>query len=314
MAKNRVQFQKSMSLSQFMSAYGTEAQCQEALFGWRWPKGFVCPACGQPGGHALKSRRLIQCKSCRHPCSLTSGTIFAATKLPLRVWFQGLYLITQAKNGISALELSRSLGISDNSAWLIKHKLMQAMKEREAGRALSGLVQLDDAYWGGKRGGKSGRGARGKRPLVAAVQTDEEGHPQRMRFSCVSGFRLREIARWSKAHLSPDTTVTSDGLWCFAAVTDNGCAHRPVPMNRPDKTKRRKALKWVDTMLGNVKNALHGTYHAISLKHLPRYLAEFCYRFNRRHDLFAMLKRLAIAATQTASMPYRLIKLAEPNW
>lgn len=314
MPKNRVQFQKAMSLSQFMSLYGSETQCQSALFAWRWPKGFVCPVCGEPGGDALRSRRLIQCWSCRHQSSLTSGTIFASTKLALRVWFQALYLLTQAKNGVSALELSRSLGVSDNSAWLIKHKLMQVMKEREAGRELRGLVQLDDAYWGGKRRGKSGRGARGKRPLVAAVQTDEEGHPQRMRLSCVRGFRLREIARWSKAHLNPYTHVYSDGLWCFAAVSENGCTHHPVPMNRPDVVKRRRALKWVDTMLGNVKNALHGTYHAVGLKHLPRYLAEFCYRFNRRHDLASMLKRLAIAATQAPPMPYRLIKLAEPHW
>jgi transposase-like protein len=314
MPKNRVQIQKAMSLSQFMSQYASEAQCQQALFSWRWPKGFVCPSCAESGGHALKSRRLIQCRSCRHQSSLTSGTIFASTKLSLRVWFQALYLLTQAKNGVSALELSRSLGVSDNSAWLIKHKLMQVMKEREAGRELRDLVQLDDAYWGGKRRGKSGRGARGKRPLVAAVQTDEEGRPQRMRLSCVRGFRLREIARWSKAHLSPSTQVYSDGLWCFAAVSENGCTHHPVPMNRPDVLKRRRALKWVDTMLGNVKNALHGTYHAVGLKHLPRYLAEFCYRFNRRHDLASMLKRLAIAATQAPPMPYRLIKLAEPHW
>jgi transposase-like protein len=314
MPKSRVQFQKAMSLSQFMSQYGSEAQCENALFAWRWPKGFVCPACGEAGGHALSTRRLIQCKACRHQCSLTSGTIFASTKLALRVWFQALYLITQAKNGIWALELSRSLGVSDNSAWLIKHKLMQVMKEREARRVLSGLVQLDDAYWGGKRHGKGGRGARGKRPLVAAVQTDEEGHPQRMRLSCVRGFRLREIARWSKAHLSPNTCVYSDGLWCFAAVSENGCTHNPVPMNRPDVAKRRQTLKWVDTMLGNVKNALHGTYHAIGQKHLPRYLAEFCYRFNRRHDLASMLRRLAIAATQAPPMPYRLVKLAEPHW
>jgi hypothetical protein len=108
-----------------------------------------------------------------------------------------------------------------------------------------------------------------------------------MRLSCVRGFRLREIARWSKVHLSPSTQVYSDGLWCFAAVSENGCTHHRVPMNRPDVVKRRRALKWVDTMLGNVKNALHGTYHA---------------------------ERLAIAATQAPPMPYRLIKLAEPHW
>ena len=133
----------------------------------------------------------------------SSDTIFAGTKLPLRVWFLAMFLLTQAKNGLSALELSRQLGISYNSTWLMKHKLMQVMKEREAAKPLAGLIQLDDAYWGGRRRGKRGRGARGKTPLVAAVATDEEGNPRRLRLSRVRGFRLREIARWSQLHLTP---------------------------------------------------------------------------------------------------------------
>jgi hypothetical protein len=148
MSKNRVQFQKGMSLSAFMAQYGTEEQCQQALFAWRWPQGFVCPSCGHTKACALKARRLLQCAACRHQCSLSSDTIFAGTKLPLRVWFLAMFLLTQAKNGLLALELSRQLGISYNSTWLMKHKLMQVMKEREAAKPLAGLIQLDDAYTG----------------------------------------------------------------------------------------------------------------------------------------------------------------------
>jgi hypothetical protein len=239
MSKNRVQFQKGMSLSDFMARYGTEEQCQQTLFAWRWPHGFVCPSCGHAKACALKSRRLLQCAACRHQCSLISDSIFAGTKLSLRVWFLAMFLLTQAKNGLSALELSRQLGVSYNSTWLMKHKLMQVMKERESTKPLGGLIQLDDAFWGGRRRGKRGRGARGKTPMVAAVATDEDGHPQRMRLSRVRGFRVREIARWSPTHLSPGSRVCSDGLSCFSAVRQAGCRHEPKVMSGPGSLRRR---------------------------------------------------------------------------
>jgi transposase-like protein len=314
MPKNQVQFQRGMSLSEFLAHYGTQAQCEQALYAWRWARGFVCPECGH-SGHCVLGRGLYQCHRCRHQSSLTAGTLFAGTKLPLSTWFLAIYLLTQSKNGVSALSLSRQLGVCYNSAWLMKHKLMQAMLEREAGRRLSGLVQVDDAYWGGRRRGyKRGRGTRGKTPFVAAVQTDEAGRPRRMSLNRVKGFRSREIARWSRARLAADTHVRSDRLACFRAVKDAGCEHAPLLMSGPGASRRRLVLNWVDTMLGNVKNALHGTYHAIRAKHLPRYLAEFAYRFNRRFDLPGMLEQLATAAAHTPPMPYRLVRLAEAHW
>jgi len=315
MARNAVQFQKGMSLGDFMARYGTVQQCEGALERWRWPGGFLCPGCGHGQAHRLRTRHLRQCAACRAQTSRTSQTLFAGTKLPLTVWFLAIYLLSQAKHGIASLERARSLGVSANTAWLVRHKLMQAMLERDARRPLSGAVQLDDAYWGGRRRGyKRGRGSRGKSPLVAAVELDPDGHPRRMRFSRVRGFRRRELARWSQRHLVAGTHVVSDGLRCFAGVTAAGCTHQPVIMNRPDQQRRRRALQCLDTVLGNVKNALHGTHHAIAHKHLPRYLAEFSYRFNRRFDLSSLPARLAFAAAHTPPMPYRLIKLAEPHW
>jgi transposase-like protein len=315
MSKNAVQFQKGMSLSEFLAQYGTVAQCEEALLAWRWPEGFVCPECGHTG-YCILGRSLYQCDRCRRQTSLTAGTLFAHTKLPLTTWFLAIYLLTQSKNGISALALSRQLGICNNSAWLMKHKLMQAMLEREQGRKLAGVIQMDDAYWGGRRRGyKRGRGTRGKTPFVAAVATDwVTGKPVAMRMDRVKGFGSREIGRWSQQHLDAEAHVVSDGLACFAAVGKAGCTHEPLITSGPGAQRRRKALVWVDTMLGNIKTSIHGTYRAIRAKHLSRYLAEFVYRFNRRFDLAGMIARLAAAAALTPPMPYRLVKLAEAHW
>ena len=315
MPRSKVQFQKGMSLVDFLARYGTEAQCAQALYAWRWPDGFVCPGCGYTG-HCRLGRGVFQCHRCRQQTSLTAGTLLAGTKLPLSTWLLAIYLLTQSKNGISALDLSRQLGISYNSAWLLKHKLMQAMLERERGRTLSGVIHLDDAYWGGRRRGyKRGRGTRNKTPFVAAVATDpDSGKPLLMRMDRVRGFRRRELGRWSRKHLVAGTHVRSDRLHCFTAVKQAGCIHQPLPTSGRHNRHNRQALRWVDTMLGNVKNAMQGTYHAIRAKHLPRYLAEFSYRFNRRFDLAAMVGRLGQAATVTPPMPYRLVKLAEAHW
>ena len=149
MARNRIRFQKGYSLTQFMDEYGSEEQCMEALFRWRWSNGFVCPRCSKNGHCRVQIRGLYQCSGCRYQVSLTAGTILASTKLPLCTWFLAMYLLTQTTKGISALELSRQLSVSYNTAWKVKHKLMQVMNERDDTRPLGGWVQLDDAYWGG---------------------------------------------------------------------------------------------------------------------------------------------------------------------
>lgn len=312
MAKNQVQFQKGLSLIEFLSEYGTEEQCHSALYQWRWPKGFDCPECGHTECYEMTTRRLYQCRLCRHQASVISGTIFEATKLPLTTWFLGIYLLTQTKNGVSALELRRQLGITYNAAWRMKHKLMQVMKERDDGQPLEGIVQLDDAYWGGeRRGGKRGRGAPGKSPFVAAVATNGEGRPIAMRLTKVNGFRKQQISRWARKHLQASCIVVSDGLNCFKGVKEAGCVHEAIITGGGPASVSLEAFTWINTMIGNVKNSIHGSYHAINEKHLPRYLSEFCYRFNRRFKLEEMIPRLGYVAVRTPPMPARLLKLAE---
>ena len=116
MPKNKIQFQRGLSLPDFLAQYGTDDQCRAALVRFRWPNGFVCPSCGHTTCYGIETRMLFQCKACHRQTSVISGTIFSSTKLPLSIWFLGIYLITQSKDGISSLNLARSLGISAN-AW-----------------------------------------------------------------------------------------------------------------------------------------------------------------------------------------------------
>ena len=312
MFKNKVQFQTGYSLIEFFQDYGTESQCTQALFKWRWPMGYKCTECGCDHYCFLKTRKLYQCNGCHHQISLISGTIFEQTKLLLTLWFLAIHLITQAKTGLSALALKREIGVSYNTAWSMKHKIMQVMKERDDSKPLSGIIQLDDVYWGGeRRGGKRGRGSANKIPFVAAVSLNEEGHPIAMNMNVVKGFRLTEISRWAKHHLQPESTIISDGLPCFSAVRDAGCQHISIVTGGGPQSVTKKEFAWVNTMIGNVKNAMTGTYHAVNPKHLPRYLAEFCYRHNRRFKLEDMIPRFGYVAVRTPPMCGRLLKLAE---
>lgn len=315
MARNKIQFQKGLSERQFRASYGTEEQCRGALAAWRWPQGFVCPRCGGRRCCEIKERKLYQCGSCRHQVSLTAGTIFHSTKLELIVWFQAIYLVTQTKKGISSLELSRRLGVTQTTAWKVQQKLAQVMLDREAEKPVGGpdkRVEMDDAYLGGaRRGGKRGRGAAGKTPFVVAVETTVEGRPLRLKLNAVKGFRKAEIEKLSRRTLVPGTTVISDALGCFGAVTQAGCRHQPIVTGGGAQAVQIPAFKWVNTTIGNIKNSIRGTYHAIRPKHVPRYLAQFEYRFNRRYRLEDMITRLAWVALRTPPMPYRLLKLAE---
>ena len=313
MARNKVQFQKGLSEADFLTLYGGEDACRAAVFGWRWPDGFDCPACGERGHCVLDRRALIQCNTCRTQTSLTAGTIFANTKLPLTTWFRAIYLLTQSKQGISSVELARRLGVRQTTAWTMKSKLTQVMFERDARKLLDGRVEMDDAYLGGRRsGGKSGRGAPGKTPFVASVETTDNGKPKRVQLRRVKRFTKKAIKALAGRTLKSSARVVTDGLGCFHGLKGSVVSHDRLIVAQLGHAEKLPQFKCVNTVLGNIKSAITGTYRAVR-KHADRTLAEFEWRFNRRYDLAAMIPRLAWAATRTPPMPYRLLKQAESS-
>jgi hypothetical protein len=300
---------RSLSETAFRERFGTEKACRKTLFEMRWREGLTCPACGHRGFCALKTRELFQCNRCKRQVRLTAGTVFQDTKLPLTVWFQAIYHLTQSKGGVSSIELGRRLGVKRQTAWLMKHKLMRAMSARETAKPkLEGRVEVDDAYLGGERsGGKRGRGAAGKTPIVAAVETTADRKPRRLRLNVVKGFRKREVERIAKRDFAPGSNVVSDRLSCWSAVAKAGCQHFPMATGSGKRAARWAPFRWVNTCLGNIKTAIAGTYHHVSPKHAPHYLASFAYRFNRRFQLDSIVERLAWAAAHTAPQPYHVV-------
>lgn len=312
MAVNRIQLQAGMSLAQFLAEYGTVTQCEAALQAAKWPDGFVCPNCAGRAATTFRRRNLNywQCSQCHHQASLTAGTLFEHTQLPLTTWFLALYLISQSKSNIAALELSRHLGVSWKTAWLLKHKIMEAMYRREQERPLHGAVSLDDAYLGGeRRGSKPGRGSENKIPFVAAVEM-RDGKPGRVRFDPVAGFTFDALRQWAATALAPGCVVATDGLIGFSVLETIGHVHRPQKAV-PGKAGCEVApFAWLNTILGNLKTALSGTHHAFKFgKYAHRYLADVQYRLNRRFDMASMVQRLLVAAARTTPCPKKVIQM-----
>jgi hypothetical protein len=311
MSSHQIQFQHGMSIPEFLSHFGTEAQCAEALMRSRWPQGFCCPKCSSTQHYLVVqgARKLYQCGGCRLQTSLIAGTSMEHTKLPLTTWFLAIHLISQAKIGISALALKRDLGVSYPTAWLLHHKINSAMSRQQAARLLSGAVQHDDAYLGGERsGGKPGRCSENKVPFLAAISTNDVGQPIRLKLDLVSGFTSDAIAKWAKASLLSKTMVTSDGLGCFAAVTDAGCIHMPrvvgalKPWDLPE-------FKWINTVLGNLKTMMSGAFKALKYrKYAQTYLDAFAYRFNHRFDQRDLIANLIVDAARTRLMQEKAIR------
>jgi len=168
-------------------------------------------------------RHLYRCHACHRQTSLTAGSLSGSTELPLTIWFLAIYVISQAKTGLSAMELKRYVGVCYPTAWLMHHKIMTAMGTREAQHRLWGTVQVDDAYFGGERAsGKPSRGSENKVPFVAAVSLNSAGDPLYVKVTPVPGFTSDAISKWARANLSPGVDVLTDGLACFAAVTEAG--------------------------------------------------------------------------------------------
>jgi transposase-like protein len=298
---------RGLSEAEFQAAFGTEAQCWTVVEKLRWPSGFVCPLCGGQEGKWLSTRPKIQCRACRHQVSLTAGTIFHATKLPLTSWFLAMWLIATAKNGISSVELGRRLGIKQTNAWSLKQKIMAVMAEREGNKRLDGRVEMDDAYLGGHRPGRRGRGAAGKQPFVAAISTSDERRPRKIKLLPVKGFRKKEIKKLVAEHLASTSRLVTDGLRCWTAVDEAGLEHRAIMTGSGRKAAQWSPFKWVNTTLGNIKAAITGTYRQISPAHAGRYLASFAWRYNRRFDLDSLIPRLVHSAVRTGPLPYRML-------
>ena len=278
--------QKGISFKEFRQRFQTEEACEAYLFEKRWPDGFVCPKYGGKGYYRLHGRREYVCKQCHRQSSSTAGTVLHRTHLPLTVWFWAIYLIAQDKRGISASQLSRELEIAYSSAWCLLQRLRKAMGGRDKDYVLSGIIELDDTYFGApKSNGKRGRGT-DKTSALAAVSLTDEGHPRflKIQISLLDAESVRIVARQV---IRPGSKIHSDALGSFRIALQETYDHHYQIFDRDSG-----ALRWIHILISNAKSFLLETYHGIGKKHLQRYFDEFAFRFNRRfwpHQLFPRL-------------------------
>ena len=289
--------------------FSDEAACRQYLFALRWPQGFVCPGCGGRTAWPMK-RRLWLCRGCRRQVSVTAGTIFQNSHLPLTTWFRAMWHVTSQKNGISALGLQRMLGLgSYKNAWAMLHKLRRAMVRPGRDR-LRGVVEVDETYWGGEEEGVVGRLTEDKALIVVAAEEDGKG---------IGRVRLRRIPDVTKVSLhgfitqviDSGSTVRTDGLSAYLGLR-NYTHDRQIQRRQP---KGEHLLPRVHRVVSLLKRWLLGTHQgAIGQDHLDSYLDEFTFRFNRRKSASRgkLFYRLAQQAVQVEPVPFQSLIKPQP--
>ena len=282
-----------ISLIEWQQRFGTEEACIDTLFRVRWPNGFMCPECGTKKYSYINPRHVYQCSNCHHQTSITSGTIFHSTNLPLVKWFWAIYLTASDKGGISALRLSKHIDVSWVTAQRILRKIRTVMAHRDSIYRLESLIEFDDALVGGKKPGKRGRGASGKKPILVAVEKRGK-HAGFMAAAAVEEITKKSVRDFLHRHLKPGQEVRTDAFPALNSTAENHKHQKKV-------TPPKEAGKWlplVHIMIGNLKTFLNGTFHGVSHKYLGEYISEFCYRFNRRfweHELPLRLLNACLA-------------------
>lgn len=293
--------QKELDLLEFQDRFPNEQACRDYLIHQRWPYGFRCPRCGHDQASIHRTKNLYQCNSCRYQASITAGTIFHKTRTPLRKWFWMILFMARYKSGVSILSLQKMLGIKNyKTAWLMGHKIRHAMAERDAQYQLEGLIEIDDGYFGGSKPGKPGRGASGKSKIVLAIENhgNSAGFAKAFPVSSVSQVSVQKAFH---GLIAQGSTVRSDGWGAYDVLQSETISHEKV---KGAGRKGVENLPWVHILISNIKMSIRGVYRGVSHKHIFRYLAEFCYRLNRRFWESQLFDRLLYACTLSSTVTY----------
>jgi len=262
------------TIFEFQQWFPDEGACVRFLIQSRWPDGFTCPRCGGREYYWMEKRGLLQCTRCRYQASPTAGTVMHRSKMPLKTWFNGAYLVTTLTPGLSAVQFARQVGIENyETAFTMLHKLRSAMV-REGRDSIGGVVEVDETYVGGERPGRVGRGALGKVIVIGAVEVRDTARGTsagRVRLRVIPDVKGETLSGFVRDNIIEGTTVKTDDWPGYLGLGALG-------YNRVVSTK----LIHIHRVFSNLKTWIIGTHHGVSPQHLQAYLNEYTYRFNRR--------------------------------
>jgi hypothetical protein len=291
----------TLTLPEYIKRFSTEEACLQAIFDAKWPRGFVCPSCQHNDGYRLSGRRSIECASCDKQTSITVGTMFERTRVPLVNWFLIIYFVAQDKGGSSALKLSKQLGMRNGTVHDILKKLRYAMSERDERLTLAGFIEMDEAFFGGrtKREEPGKSSVEDKVHVVVMVENEgkQAGNVVMKVLTEDTWDGLKAVVEGKVDNETSGQRFVADGKQFHSAVRSLGHSieFRPIP-----KCELDSKLPCVSLLISHIKRLFKGTYHHFCKKNIQFYLDEFCYRFNRRHQWCQIASRLIAAATLCA--------------
>ena len=301
-------------LLELEARFSTEEACRGYLFQLRWPDGFECPRCG--GQKAWPASDLLwECAGCHRQVSVTAGTIFQDSHLPLTLWFRAVWWVTSQKNGVSAMGLQRVLGLkSYKTAWTMLHKLRHAMVRPGRDR-LQGRVEVDEAFVGGEEEGVHGRQIESKAMIAVAVEEVGDGIG-RIRMRRIPDASAESLIPFLQDSVEPGSVVHTDGWLGYQPLHGKGYRHKITFLKGNNKTAS-ELMPRVHLAVALLKRWLLGTHQCgVSTEHLDAYLDEFTFRFNRRKSRSRgkLFYRLLEQAVAVEPVPYKsLVKCsAEP--
>jgi len=264
------------TIKDFRADFPNDKTCLDFIFTNRYPKGLSCPKCDKSAFHAVEGRRSYAC-ACGFQVYPTEGTIFHKSPTPLTLWFHAIFLMSQSKNGVAAKELQRHLGVTYKCAWRIAKQIRLLMSPD--GGPLGGLeiIEADETYVGGVRRGKRGRGAEGKTPVFGVVE--RKGH---VKTQVVPNVRMVTLMPLIQAMVPPNAVITTDESNSYNKVKSLGHLHETVRHGKGEYARGDVHTNTIEGFWSQFKRSVHGTFHAVSPKHLQTYLNEFSFRYNHR--------------------------------
>lgn len=276
---------KRYTINDLRRDFPDDDACLEWLKNYRWPEGIHCQKCDRVTKHHLmKTRRSYSCQECGEHVHPTARTIFHKSRTPLTLWFHAVYLMAQTRGGISAKQVERETGVTYKTAW----RMCRLIRSRldEGGDPLSGEVEVDEAYFGGRRrGGKTGRGAEGKTPVVGMAQ-----RKGRIKAVAVPNIKSATILPIIRDSVEKGTTIYSDELKIYDALGYMGYGHKRILHSSGVYVVGDIYTNTVEGFWSLVKRGISGVYHYVSPKYLQHYLNEYAFRYNHRNDTRPMFQ------------------------
>ncbi len=288
--------ESSYSLMEFIREFPDDRTCLE----WLWRERVSedgehahCPKCDRRRKfHRVKSRPSWSCDSCGHHLHPTAGTIFHKSPTSLHLWFYAMYLMTSTRCGISAKQLERELGVTYKTAWRMANRIRNVLMTQDDEGPLSGEVEADESYFGGKtnRVGRPGKDSP-KTPVFAMVE-----RKGRVRAFTVENAQRTTLLPIATEHVLPATTVYTDEMRSYDLLGRYGYRHERIQHSERVYVSGNVHTNTVEGFFGNVKRGISGNYHSVSRKWLQGYLNEYAWRYNHRDDGRAMFKTLLVRA------------------